>query len=438
MLNSAILEVIIGMIFVYSLLSILVTQINTLIVNMLKLRAKHLRQGIQVLLTDPQLQAKIFTHPLIQLVNEYLPPDEQITMERAKEIADGKLNDVTWIDPETFVEVLLSIVKGEADELLFGALHRVIEAMPASQQKRVLRELLHEVMTTGKGLDRLTEAINAMQDSEFGELLKEALGNLEFEIGQAEVHPEGIGALIAGLQKVRNESFRIAVETIVRASNTVEEAQKKLVKWFNDGMNRASTAYGQRLQLMSLALGLAIAIFVNVDSINLARTLWEDPLLREQVAAAARTTDLSETVASTFPDATATPSADTDAGTSDGETTNGDTATDGGEDDVTLEDVQQSAAAAQQTVSQILALRLPIGWYWEDLSDQPDAVLLRQDTSNLWNLFPGNNPDHWLGLLLQKIIGWIATMIAIAQGAPFWFNLLNRLMGRGSSSSSSS
>ncbi len=438
MLNSAILEVIIGMIFVYSLLSILVTQINTLIVNMLKLRAKHLRQGIQVLLTDAQLQAKVFTHPLIQLVNEHLPPDEQITMERAKEIADGKLNDVTWLDPETFVEVLLSIVKGEADELLFGALNRVIEAMPTSQQKRILRELLHEVMTTGKGLDKLTEAINAMQDSEFGELLKEALGNLEFEIGQAEVHPEGIGALIAGLQKVRNESFRIAIETIVRASKTVEEAQKKLVKWFNDGMNRASTAYTQRLQLMSLALGLAIAIFVNVDSINLARTLWEDPLLREQVAAAARATDLAETIAATAPAADDTTNGTT-AGDDTSESTSGDTETgsagdaNGGDSDVTLEDVQQSAAAAQQTVSQILALRLPIGWYWQDLSDQPDAVLLRQDTSNLWNLFPGNNPDHWLGLLLQKIIGWIATMIAIAQGAPFWFNLLNRLMGRGSS-----
>ncbi len=41
---------------------------------------------------------------------------------------------------------------------------------------------------------------------------------------------------------------------------------------------------------------------------------------------------------------------------------------------------------------------------------------------------PGNSPD-WLSNILKKVVGLIVTMIAVAQGAPFWFDLLQRLTG---------
>ena len=53
-----------------------------------------------------------------------------------------------------------------------------------------------------------------------------------------------------------------------------------------------------------------------------------------------------------------------------------------------------------------------------------------QNTRNIWLLFPWNNED-WAILLVRKGIGLLFTAIAIAQGAPFWFDLLNRVI-RGS------
>ena len=59
MFDSPILEVIVGMIFIYSLLSVLVTQINTVVATVLRLRARHLLEGITELVQDPILRAKL-------------------------------------------------------------------------------------------------------------------------------------------------------------------------------------------------------------------------------------------------------------------------------------------------------------------------------------------------------------------------------------------
>ncbi len=414
MLNSAILEVIVGLIFVYSLLSILVTQINSLLSNLMNLRAKHLRDGLADLLRDPQLQAKVMSHPLINILRGSVDPLATLTAEEARAIVDGDLNKVSWVPSDTFVNVLMDTVKDEADNLIYGPMHNIIESMPSGQEKRILRALLHELQTTGKGLDNLRAAIQELHDNPYYDMLTDALTKLEIEIGELEVEKEGIGALLVGLKKVKDDAVRLAMETIIRTAESVDDARQKLEQWFDDSMSRVSEAYQRKMQLYSLVIGLLIALLVNVDTLQLARTLWEDPVLRADLVQAAEQFDQqaaldATTGATTTPDSSATE---------------------------IFQAAQEDATAARQTVQQILDLRLPVGWRWQDLSDLPDDDPLRTDNSNLWNFFPANNPSHWLGLLLAKIVGCVATMIAIAQGAPFWFDLLNRLTGRGGSKSS--
>ena len=69
---APIIQVAIGILFVFSLLSILVTQMNTFIGNLLNWRAKNLKEGVLLLIGDKELQAKILAHPLIQLVDARL------------------------------------------------------------------------------------------------------------------------------------------------------------------------------------------------------------------------------------------------------------------------------------------------------------------------------------------------------------------------------
>ena len=75
-------------------------------------------------------------------------------------------------------------------------------------------------------------------------------------------------------------------------------------------------------------------------------------------------------------------------------------------------------------------LSLPIGWTFVDISDIPPEHALRNDPNNLWNYFPDNNPGGWGMLLLGKVLGIAATIIAAAQGAPFWFGIVNKIISR--------
>lgn len=73
MSGFAILEVGIGLVFVYLLLSLLCTTINELISRLFSLRAKTLRDGIKQLLADPNMDGlaqAVYDHPLIKNVSD--------------------------------------------------------------------------------------------------------------------------------------------------------------------------------------------------------------------------------------------------------------------------------------------------------------------------------------------------------------------------------
>ncbi|MBI5305319.1 MAG: hypothetical protein HY868_24520 [Chloroflexi bacterium] len=66
MFGSTIIDVAIGLIFVYFLLSTISSKINDLIAGWMQWRAKDLAVGIRTLLADPQLTTKVLSHPLVQ------------------------------------------------------------------------------------------------------------------------------------------------------------------------------------------------------------------------------------------------------------------------------------------------------------------------------------------------------------------------------------
>lgn len=75
MFGSTILDAAIGIIFIYLLVSLVISAINELIAAMLKSRANNLSQGIQALLQEPSQAgwvARLYQHPLIQSLS---PPN---------------------------------------------------------------------------------------------------------------------------------------------------------------------------------------------------------------------------------------------------------------------------------------------------------------------------------------------------------------------------
>jgi hypothetical protein len=404
---SPIIEVLIGMVFIYSLLSILVTQLNTVIANTLNLRAKHLRDGISELVKDKTILAKVMTHPLVDMVENKLGlPEEQLNEEQISAIVTGTLKSVTWIAPENFTNVLLNIIRIHSDKELYAALLNTIDGMPAGEQRRRLRVLVNQITNTGQGAEQLREYVNKLEDASYRHALNEILKQIDDEIIELGIDPTSNVTILAGLRKVKNPYLRNALSTILSTSKTVEEAEQKIGQWFDNGMSRATTAFQNTMQYWSLAIGILLALVLNIDTIDIARTLWEDEGFRYTLNSTIQATDITQ-LQQISQEAAPT-----------------DIVAQSVEDDTGME---MAGVNALETYRHISDLRLPIGWNFQPLNPAEDEDFVGNPRYT-WNFIPGNY-DGWFVLWVTKIIGLGATMVAIAQGAPFWFGILRRLSG---------
>jgi len=230
-----------------------------------------------------------------------------------------------------------------------------------------------------------------------------ALNLVDAALDKFQVESSDMIPLVLGIRQIGDKYLQTALEAVLTASRSLQDAQYKLGHWFDSGMERASQVYQREMQRFSLAIGFLLALILNVDTLHVSQVLWEDPALRTAVAL---------TAAATAPQL-------------EQEITESQAPPDG--------DLEESIDEAQDTLRQLLDLRLPIGWHFAPPADESQGAmeLSQRDSRNIWAFWPGNNPD-WLGTILRKMIGLIVTTIAVAQGAPFWFDLLKRLTRGGS------
>lgn len=311
-MGSSIIEVGVGLILVFVLLSIIASQINNIIKNALNIRGRYFQSEMDALVKDPALVQQILSHPSIEA------------------LLSGDM--VKQITADDLANVMVDNLAGSGERL----------------------ELLERLSNT----DMVRQLLVLVEDP----------------------------------------ALKVELEQVLKTARSLSDAKMKLIDWFNSGMIRVSELYKRRLQFMSLVIGALLAILLNVDTIYVARTLWNDPVLRQATAEAA---------------VVAAAKIDPEAPLSD--------------------DLVESVEEAQATVSQFLSLRLPIGWHYQSLVEGPiiqvGSISPLEDTRNLWNLTPANNPN-WAMLFLQKVIGLALTTIAVMQGAPFWFDLLRKTTGR--------
>lgn len=411
---AAILQVIAGVVFAFTLLSIVVTEVNALIARAINLRAKNLRNAINEVIEDPVIRAKVYTHPLIQLVKaDAIAPGQRISREAAEKVANSKIGNVDWINPQTFVDVVLNTIKAEADQQIFGSLLNVIDGMPAGPERRGLRVMVNRVVTTGQGMKELRNAVPYVEDRRYRSALTDIINQIDEEVSLLGLEPTNNVALMAGIKQIESPNLRGALETVMYGTGSMEGARSNLETWFNNSMNRASAAYAARMKGLSLVVALTFAFVLNIDTLSIARSLWEDPSQRQALSS-----ELSMAVQSGELGA----QVDGAVGSEDDEFRASQAASGSA-----LEDVVGTGAEIAHQLQDFQDLSLPIGWTFQDVSELPIAL---SDPNNLWNYFPGNNPAGWLGLLAAKLLGIAATAIAAAQGAPFWFGIVNRILRR--------
>jgi len=198
-------------------------------------------------------------------------------------------------------------------------------------------------------------------------------------------------------------------DLLAESLNDIERFRAGLENWYNETMDRVSGWYKRQSQLILFFIGLVIAVIFNVDSIEIAGKLSKDNALRAQMVQYAGTlSDSYKSLPKDFNSSfnTGNPS----------DTTKQDTALDS--INVKYEFLKLIYKQAD-SVNNMLGL----GWMHKDTTVTAKKSL-PATTDKKHYIFNRTIPQHsfWKALL-----GWIITALAISLGAPFWFDLLNKI-----------
>ncbi|MDI1477810.1 hypothetical protein [Polyangium sp. y55x31] len=364
---STILDVAIGISFVFMLLSVIASAITEAISGILSLRSVTLRQGIERLLKDRTLTDKVYAHPLI----DGLTKDDD--------------SDPSYIPSDLFARALVDAVAGWKDGTDRSrrpermGLVRGILSIPLRALKGFFSRLWPKTDGGGEGA---TKKVAASLD-DFKKRLAEAK---DFE-----------------------EDTRIALTALVSDASvkTLEDATQQIAAWFDRAMDSVSGWYKRTAHILISIVGLFSAVVLNVDTFLVLDSLNRDAVLRESVASAVAESVKSESaMVKTAAEVVAEQKANANAKPSEVFV----------DEKKTEELVRKRVVAVKRGLDE---LTLPMGWpEGRGFLCTPTAEVTCDRRA-----IPAT-----LGGFGRRFGGWLFTAIAIALGAPFWFDLLNKLI----------
>jgi hypothetical protein len=257
MLGSTILDVAIGLIFVFLVVSIIITAVSELIASALKWRASNLEEGIRNLL-EPKLSAvreglmwRIWNWARNLLQSGPSKPDPP----PADEAQITKSSDPD-IAKELYAHPLVNSLSRPGGK-------------PSYIPSRTFAVSLLDVLA------QLNE--KAQSEKEAGAVEK---------AGNAPSAKEKLEGLIASIpNKDLRDSIRVLSE---EADHDLEKLKVHIEIWFNNAMDRVSGWYKRRTQLVHVLLGIVFAFALNVDTFLIAKTLANDSALRDSLVAQAQ------------------------------------------------------------------------------------------------------------------------------------------------------
>jgi hypothetical protein len=238
MFQNAIIDVAIGLILMYLMLSLLCTVVNEYISTKLNLRSKTLRDALQKLIDDPALLKNFYEHGLITSSSQASGSGAQSLIQAI----------ATWV----------------------GQFHRFKNQVPPPT-------------TGGTATATPTEAEHpsylasgtvalALLDS----LLKKTPGT------------QNVAGIATAVGLLTGPTIKDALNaSLLKAGNDIDKLQQGIATWFDDSMDRLSGAYKRKMKWIAMLIGLLVAIAFNADSFNVATTLWNDPDRRASTIAIA-------------------------------------------------------------------------------------------------------------------------------------------------------
>jgi hypothetical protein len=325
---DAILEVAIGLVMMWLILSVATMEIQSWLVQITNTRAKFLEKNLLVMFkNNDKLLEGFYNHPAIK--------------ELGKTDRKGNYKKPTYIPSEVFSRVTM--------ELLTNTSKQGAAATPETISLSAMANTVNQVKALSPDLKDLAEH------------------------------------LFPGLEHV--DALSTSVESI---QTKLKQYQDNVEKWFDHNMDNASGWYKENAASMAFIIGLGLAIFFNVDTINITDRLWREPTIRQALVAQADTYQLPE-----------------------------------GTGNIT------------EVPGFFDSLSMPIGWasipatdasvckrFITFTADAEIAFWAGNECKVLVNIPPINNIMGWV----LKLLGFGISALAARQGAPFWFDMLKKLV----------
>jgi len=230
-----IVDVAIGVVFVFLLMSLLVTWVQELLASFLNLRSKHLANVLQNLL-DPSA---------------------------------GRLDGVKRLETRW----------SEGNE---GSL--------ASRLRENATKAFYEHPLV-KALSKPNRLPSYIASRDFGVALFDSLMRAGTETSPG---ARGVDALRKGIDQLGNPSSKAALLSLVESLEVSEAkteeklaaARKSIESWFDRSMDRAQGWYRVESNKLAIVVGLLLVGLFNADGLGIAQTLWRDASLRDTLIAA--------------------------------------------------------------------------------------------------------------------------------------------------------
>lgn len=378
-----ILDVALGLIFIFLILSLLASELQELITTLLQWRAKHLKKSIELLVagggeTDDEDVAKaavlvteLYKDPLINTLNQQAKEKVEkgfrsLTKTINPKVSEKKQSAPSYLPSETFAITLLETLK--IPELINYVKN------PSEEVKTNLYMIL-------ASYKELKTAVNN-PESESYQKIQQIYGDVndDFKLLVNELPDFVPDNLITSLSVLTQRS-KMKIENI---KEEVNQLKKEVETWFDRSMDRASGVYKRNAKGVAILIGLSVAIITNTDSFHILKRLSQDSAVRSAVTQSA---------------------------------------------------VQQNVFGdtnARRKLEELLGnTSVPIGWQninqQFEIVDYSDNQLL--DTSAPYTRRSNINIvliRTWQ--VFKLICGWIVSGLAIAMGAPFWFDILNKVV----------
>jgi len=366
MISTIVIDIVIGLIFIYLLYSLLATLIQEIIATNFAFRSKILEKGIIRMLEDDssfrfrilslvklfkkgkdktgpgKLSAIFYEHPLIKFLGE-----------------NKHHSKPSYIKKSTFSKVIIDLLRGE----------------------------------------------NVRPGDDIQSFIQKTLDDQKISQGNVSIDEQTLSFLrsIWVDAKGDTEKFKLLIED-----------------WFDETMDRVSGWYKKYIQVVLMIIGFTIAVVFDVDTIDIVRKLEKDPKLREQLVQQA----------DAFIEAH--PNLDQELQKEKAE-------------NAELVKILAAKGSDADSLKEVMDAESKMAY--EKLKARRDSLfnaatdLVKDDLAKANNLL-GNQiwSYKWEGFphFLQSLFGWFLTALAISLGAPFWFDMLNKLMKLRSSVASGS